>query len=211
MTTRLKLFQEALRELGQPTMLATEGVTGVAGRAIAEVIDDTILYCLEQGYWNFAQRSATLATQGGVVLFGYTYPHVKPTDWVRTVRLSTSNKFWPPYESYEDAKNCIHADTTPLYMSYISSATDTGLRLTRWPQSFTKFVACELAARVCERAGGSREKRDDLHELAKGYLADARSKDAMNEGIRFPPQGRLVASRRGGSGGDRGNRGSLTG
>jgi hypothetical protein len=207
-TTQLKVYQDALRELGQSTVASTSG-TDLASLTLAQHYDRTVLYCLEQGYWNFAMNTAQLATEGGTVQFGYTYPYAKPAGWIRTVRLSASSNYWPPLEDYEDAKNRIQANVSPLYMAFI--ATDGGLGLTTWPENFATYVACELAKRVCKQIGGSQDAHDRMEARTKQVLADALSKDAMNEGVRYPPEGRWVISRRGGSRGDRGNRGSLTG
>lgn len=202
MTTQARLFRMARAELGDRP---------IDPKVLTEVYSETVRYCLEQGYWNFAMVSATLATQGGVAQFGYTYPHPKPSDYLRTFTVSANNTFWPPFEAYTDAKGAIQANITPVYLSYISTATDAGLYLAGWPDTFAVYVAGELARRVCLRTGGSQEEYEVMGERVRKYLADARSKDAMNEGVAWPPEGRWVRSRRGGSRGDRGNRGSLTG
>lgn len=216
-TTKLKLWKEALRELGQPTITATD-VGELNSQTLAEVYDDTVNYCLEQGYWNHAITTLALATQGAVGasatggggLFDYIYPYPKPPGWLKTVRLSASNRYWPPLEDYEDAGGQFHADITPIYAVYL--ATGPGLDLTKWPDSFSTYVSGELARRICKRIGGSQQDYEDLEKRTKMYLYDARSKDAMNEGTRYMPEGKLSMVRRRGRGrGDRGNRGSLTG
>ena len=206
--TNLKIFNMALAEIGQASILAT-GEAGLNPAALGEIYDDTRKYCLEQGYWNFAINTAELATQGGVVLFGYTYPYQKPSGWKRTVRLSASNTYWPPLEDYEDAQNQIHANVSPLYAAFV--ATDGGFPLTNWPDSYATYVSCELAYRISKRIGAAQDEREAIEKRRNQTLSDALTKDAMNEGVRYPPEGRWVMSRRGSRRGDRGNRGSLTG
>lgn len=211
-TTKLKLWNDALAELGQHALTAT-GEEGVAPAALADIHERTVLYCLEQGYWNFATRTATLATEGGTASHGYVYPYQKPSGWLRTILISANEDYWPPFEQYEDANHQILADVNPLYMSYISSAaaaTD-GLTMGLWPETFATYVACELAKRICRRQGGAADEYEKMEVRTRMTMLDALSKDAMGEGVRYPPEGRWVMSRRGGRRGDRGRRGSLTG
>lgn len=214
--TKLQLWNDALAAQGQAVLLATDEA-GVAGATLAEMFDRTVLYCLEQGYWNFATKTATLATEGGTVLFGYTYPYQKPTGWMRTILLSANEDYWPPFEQYEDANDQIHADVSPLYMAYVDSVTalaTEGNPITApydWPESFSTYVSMELAKRICRRIGGASDEYDRLVQLAKNARDDGLSKDATNEGVRYPPDGRWTMSRRGGTRGDRGRRGSLVG
>lgn len=208
-TTKLKVWNDALAELGQVALTAT-GEEGLNGAALADVYDRTLLFSLEQGYWNFATRTVTLATEGGTdPQFGYVYPFPKPPGWLRTVLISANEDYWPPFEQYEDAMGQIHADVTPLYMSYI--ATDGGLAISRWPETFSTYLSCELAKRICRRIGGAADEYKKMEERCRMTRADALSKDATNEGVRFPPDGRWSTSRRGGVRDDRGRRGSLTG
>jgi hypothetical protein len=202
-TTQARIFRMARAEIGD---------RDINPRVFDEVWSETVNFCLEQGLWNFAMVTATLATQGGVAQFGYTYPYPKPSGYVRSFIVSASDDFHTPFEDYADAKNQIHANVTPLYLSYVSNATDAGFYLTNWPETFSVYVAGELARRVSMRSAGGRDEYNEIGMRVKKYLADARSKDAMNEGVAYPPEGRWVKARRhwGGSG-DRGNRGSLTG
>lgn len=211
-TTKLKLWKDALAELGQASITAT-GEAGVAPASLAENYDRTVLYCLEQGNWNFAVDTAALATQGGVAMYGYTFPYQKPALWLRTVQISGSQFYWPPSEDYEDAKNQINSNTAPLYMAFVSAetATEGGTTKATWPESFSTYVSCELAKRICRRIGGARDEYEKMEERCKAARADALAKDAIGEPIRYPPEGRWVISRGGGRRGDRGNRGSLTG
>src|SRR3990167_3309042 len=207
-TTKLKLFNMALGELGQSTVAATSE-TGLNPTTLNDAYDDTVRYCLEQGMWNFAMNASQLATEGGTAAFGYTYPYQKPAGWIRTIRLSASNTYWPPLEDYEDALGQIQANVNPLYAAY--TATNGGLNLTGWPDTFSLYVACELGHRIAKRIGAADDARDAIEKRRNQTLADALTKDAMNEGVRYPPEGRWVMSRRGSRRGDRGNRGSLTG
>jgi hypothetical protein len=211
-TTKLKIWNDCLAELGQAAITAT-GEEGVAPAALWDVHDRTVIYCLEQGYWNFATKTASLATEGGTAMYGYIYPYQKPAGWVRTILISANEDYWPPFEQYEDARNQINADISPLYMAYVSTegVVSGANAFTTWPETFSTYVSCELAKRICRRIGGASDEYDKIERRCKETKEDALSKDAMNEGVRFPPEGRWTMSRRGGRRGDRGRRGSLTG
>lgn len=196
-TTKLKLFREALRELGQQTITDT-GDADPGPRALAEAYDDAVEYCLRQGYWNFALATTTLATQGGTAMFGYTYPYPKPSDWVRTVRISEENSFWPPAHDYEDARNEIHSNTTPLYLVYVSNATDAGLSLAEWPDTFAAYVSCEMARRICNRIGGSTVPYEEIDARCKQYLVSSLLKDSLDGGTLVKQADLIVASEGGG-------------
>jgi hypothetical protein len=171
-TTQARLFRLALAELGDPD---------INPRVLNEVYSEAVHYCLQQGYWNFSLATATLAT-GGTRLFGYSKSSVKPTDYVRTVRISDVSSFWPPLENWEDARGYIHSTSSPLYMVYVSNATDAGFSLSEWPQTFALYVAGELARRVAKRTKIADLNYEALEARVRGYLVNALIKDSFDGG-----------------------------
>ena len=105
------------------------------------------------------------------------------------------------------------ADTSPIYVRYVSNDTGLGLELTRWPAAFTRFVELELAVRSCMKLTQDKILRDELKKDRDKARLTAKNHDAMNEANpKFAPQGSWNRSRGGRSGrGDRGSRSSLTG
>lgn len=210
MTTQLALYNGALRAIKE-RKLASLSENTEARRVLDDVWNDgAVNYCLEQGFWNFATRTAKFTPETGFTpAFGYRNQFVKPSDFVRLAGMCQDEYFRIPLNDYTDEAGNWYADVNPLYVMYISNAPSYGNDLTRWPESFSNYVELYLADEVCGRLTGDADMvTNDLRKA----LIDARSKDAMNEPTRFLPAGRFVQARAGGySRRDRGNRGGLIG
>ena len=217
MATKAALFNEALMELGHKSLSDT-GEDVEAGRVLNEVWTQVVDDCLKTGSWNFSMETIKAVADTGVVpAFGYPEVFAKPADWVRTIGVSEDEYFSFPLLHYYDDANYWSADSSTIYVRYVSDDTGLGYELTRWPASFRRFVALELALRTCTRLTQSTPGQSGLYEGVKERLDDARraalNVDAMNEPQpKFAPQGAWNSSRSGRSGrGDRGSRSNLTG
>lgn len=214
MTSRLGLYNRACRHLGERT-LASLSESVETRRALDAAWDDGFIkYCLEQGQWNFAMRSVSLTASPDVTPgFGLRYAFDVPTDWVRTVALSGDEFFSVPYDDAVMEGEYWYAAIQPIYLRYVSNDASFGSDLSLWPETFTQFAAAHLAEQACSAATGSESKIDRIRKDVKRLLADARGKDAMNEGTQFPPQGSWVRARHGygRSIRDRGSRSNLIG
>lgn len=159
-------------------------------------------HCLEQGLWNFATRTAESTYDSSVSApdFGFQYAHTRPTDWIRTVQLAGDEFFTAPLTDldYNDEQGYIWSNYTTLYWKYISNNTSYGYNLSNWPQSFVRYVEAYLAEMIAPRLSVSNDKLEGLMKITYKRLVDARSKDAMNEGAKFGPQGNWVRARRSG-------------
>ena len=158
MATRLALWNNALGELGH-TRLSDTGEPTPAARELVAVHDQVVAECLSVGSWNFAMETIKAAADTGVTPeFGYPEVFAKPADWVRTIGVSLDENFAYPLLHYYDDASFWSADSTPIYVRYVSDDTGLGLELTRWPPAFTRYVELALAERVCLRvkAGGQR-------------------------------------------------------
>lgn len=213
MATKLGLYNDALLELGQ-RRLASLTEEAEARRVLDDYYDSVLAYCLEQGQWNFAVRSVQIDSDPDIETeFGFQHVFSKPEDWVRTIALSASEYFSPPLidSEYKDETEYWLSDTDPLYLRYISDHEDFGLNLSRWPATFTRFVALELASRSCIRITNGQGDKQRIDKDLKKAKRDALNKDVMNEGTRFPPEGSWVQARLGNGRRDRGSRSRLTG
>ena len=198
MASRLSIFNGALRALGE-RRLASVTEDHQSRRECDDAYDDVVANCLEAGFWNFAMRTVELEASTDVVPeFGMTYAYEKPSDWVRTYKMSASERFDPPLEDWHDEGGYIFADIEPLYMRYVSNDTDAGLNLALWPRSFVTFVELSLAMAVCLNVKSSETTLDMLSKRLRRAKADAMAKDAMNQAVEFPPTGTWVQSRNGG-------------
>src|SRR3972149_1558202 len=212
MATKIGLFKGALVELGHRPLVDT-GEAVEAGRDLNRVYDQVLGECLSSGSWNFATETIQAAADTGVTpAFGYTEVFAKPSDWVRTVGVSLDEYFNYPLTQYYDDDTVWSADSTPIYVRYVSDDTGMGMDLAGWPAMFTRYVELSLAERVGLRITQSEAVLERLADKLKRARRSALNQDAMNEAQpRFPPPGRWTMARGGGSSGDRGNRGSLTG
>lgn len=211
MATQLGLYNEALRLIGE-RQLASLAENREPRRVLDNIWNDgAVNYCLEQGQWNFAMRAVSITPADTVPEFGFQYAFDKPSDHIRTASLCEDENYNVPLIRVMEEVGFWFADITPIYVRYVSNAGGYGNDLTRWPQTFTKFVAAFLASEAVLSLTQSEEKQKLTLAIMNQRMKDARSKDAMSEATAFPPKGGWTSSRSGGSRDDRGNRGSLTG
>jgi hypothetical protein len=212
MATQLGLYNAALLELGE-TVLAALSENVEARRVLDALYPNVLASALEAGSWNFAMRTIRADADPDVTpQFGYAHVFGKPSDWVRSVAVSADENFAMPLLAYVDDVNYWSADTTPIYVRYVSNDMLFGLALLNWPASFTRYVELELAARACERLTQNSSKGEWLQRQRDHARRVALSRDAMNEAQpKFRPPGRLTLARHGGGGRDRGSRSQLIG
>ena len=214
MATKIGVFNNALLELGHRILVDT-GENVEAGRLLNAVYTQVVTEALSVGSWNFAMETIKLDADTGVTpAFGYTEVFAKPTDWIRTMGVSEDEFFSFPLLTYYDDSNFWSADSSPIYVRYVSDDTGLGFELTRWPAAFTRYVELEHASRVAFRITQSEQLKAAVDALRDRARRNALGQDAMNENQpKFPPPGSWTMSRGGRTGGrrDRGNRGSLIG
>ena len=212
MATKLGVFNGALLALGH-RRLSDTGEAVEAGRDIVSVYDQVVKECLSAGSWNFAMETIQADSDTGVTPeFGFAEVFAKPSDWVRTIGVSADENFSRPLLQYYDDANFWSADSTPIYVRYVSNDTGLGLDLTRWPAAFTRFVELELAARVALKLTQSASLEESLEKKRDKARRTALNQDAMNEvQPRFPPPGSWTISRGGRSSRQRGSRSNLIG
>ena len=210
-TTRLTLYNGALRLIGE-RKLASLTENREPRRVLDDAWDDgAVRFCLEQGLWNCAMRTIRIDYDPSVDPgFGYRFAFDKPEDWVRTAGVAEDEYFNAPLTRYTDEAGYWYSDLQTLYVRFVSDHASYGGDLSLWPQTLVKYVQGHLAEEICERITQHAEKLDGIQKKTKKRLTNARSKDAMNEGASFMPQGSWSAARQGGWRRDRA-RGTLIG
>jgi hypothetical protein len=211
MATRQQLLTGALRALGERRHDTGDGSKSV--RIFNDVYDEVLEECLQEGSWNFAMETVKIDADTGVTPnFGYTEVFAKPTDWVRTHGISQDEYLSYPLLHYYDDERFWSADSTPIYVRYVSNDTGLGNELTRWPASYRRYVELEMACRMAPDLTQSRTIIDAVEKKRDKARTNARNKDAMDEANpKFAPPGGWTRSRTSRSSGDRGSRNSLTG
>jgi hypothetical protein len=210
--TQLGLYNEALRLIGE-RRLASLAENREPRRVLDDIWNDGVVdYCLEQGQWNFAMRAVEIEKSTTTIpAFGYTNAFDKPNDHIRTAGVCEDEFFTVPLLRMVEEVGFWMADIDPIYVRYISNAATYGNDLTRWPKTFTKYVAAYIASEAVFTLTQSAEKQGYILQTMARRLIDARSKDAMADPTAFMPQGGWIQSRRGGGRRDRGNRNTLIG
>ncbi len=148
-TTKLKLYNGALRVLGQQEL--TDLTENVPRRYYLDEAydDDFVDYLLEQADWIFAIRTSKLTYDASYSPgFGETRVHGKPDDFIRLVSLSTNEYFEPPMtgDQYRAENDLFYSDYDDIYMRYVSNDASYGNNLSKWTTNFNKYAQAELAA-----------------------------------------------------------------
>ena len=211
-TTKIELYNGALGAIGDKRLVSlTENRD--ARRALDDVYDNVLALCLEAGFWQFAKRTGKFAADTTVTVnFGKDYIIAKPSDWVRTIKMSLDDRFTDPYLTATDEVGYWATDDTPLYIMYVSNDSSYGGDLTAWPESYVYFVQLSLARRVANRITQDKSLTfDALDRDLKMAKMHALNISAMREGVQFAPEGNWTSARRSGRSRERGNRSSLTG
>lgn len=196
MATKLGLYNLALGHLGEQ-LLTTETDPYSRRRELDNFYPLALSTCLEAGQWNFAARTVYATADATSPSFGWQYQFTKPTDWVRTMGVSTDEYLTNPLTRYEDEVGVWLADVNPLYFRYVSNhATLGGGLLTAWPATYEAYVAGKLAELSCLRITQDKGLRDRLvNQDVPKLLKSALAKDAMNGPPRRPPTSNWVRAR----------------
>ena len=215
--SQLSLYNGALSICGERRLAALSD-----DREARYLLDDAwgrgaVKYCLERAFWNFAVRSvkATATTSTAVtVSFGSSEVYDKPSDWVRTITMASNEAFSNLLTdvSYKDEGGYWFSTINPLYVRYISNGSGFGNDFNLWTEGFARVVESYLAVQIAPHLKKSAVDQAKIEKTHADFLRVAKSTDAMNEGVSFPPEGSWTRARRGGRNrGDRGNPNQLTG
>jgi len=211
MTTRLKLYNEALRICGE-TSLASLTEDREPRHLLDEVWDNGgVKACLEAGQWRFALRTIQLDYDADITPeFGLQRAFQKPTDWCATSSVSANEYFENPLLNYVDEAGYWYADEDVIYVRYISNHADWGGDLSTWTEKFSDYAASYFARKIILKLTSDKERMELVYALEKDALMKAKNHDAMGDPTKFPPEGSWSRSRRS-MRGDRGSRHRLIG
>lgn len=196
MASRLSIYKSALRYLGNAASLSSLTEVSPSRRGLDDAWQETGDYMLAKGLWNFAIRTAQLSEDEDVEpLFGYQYAFSKPDDWVRTASISTDPAFQDGFEDFADEGSYWYANSDTLYVRYISNDDAYGWNVGAWREPFAQAFACYLAFQCGLPLSSDKSNRNDLYNLSKSLLTEAKTLDAVDERVAMSPAGRLVKSR----------------
>lgn len=197
---KLRVYNDALRILGS-RRIASLAEDREPRRALDDAYgsdDEGVRSCLEVADWNFATRSVEGAYDPGVEpTFGFRRAFAKPDDLVRLTALSADPYFVVPLvaRQFTDEAGYWFADYDTLYVRYVSEGDDFGLDSGKWSMAFRKYLSAFLAYECCERITNSTDHLQKARRLMDDARTHAKSRDAMDEGVKFLPTGSWVAAR----------------
>lgn len=197
---KLRVYNHALQILGS-RRLASLTEAREARFVLDErwgTADEFVLFNLGRADWNFATRTVAAAHNPGIETgFGYRYVYDKPSDMVRLSALSADPYFNATLtaEEYRDQAGYWLMDYESIYVAYVSNDLDYGFDSTLWPETFRRLMAGQLAYDCCERITNSTQKMAMAKSVMRDSLGHARSRDSMDEGVKFQQRGAWVISR----------------
>lgn len=196
MTTKLKLYNTALRHIGE-LPLSSLSEARSPRRVLDSAYDDGFVdKILEMGNWKFAARTVRLEIDTDVTpSFGYRNAFAKPDDFVHVTMVCSDEYMKTPLLEYSDEGDYWFSDLDEIYVQYVSNGVEWGNDLTRWPESFNSFAGYALADLVVERITQNDSKKKGIKAELKMALNEARAKDAIKGPTKFLPPGQWTQSR----------------
>jgi hypothetical protein len=197
MTTQLFIYNEALGHLGE-RQIASLTEPREPRRVLDSYWADVVAFCLSQGLWKFARRTAQIDASSTLIpQFGFNYCFSIPADWVRTILVSTSPGMDPPLLQYSDEGGLWYANLTPIYVAYVSNDPLYGMNIGGWPEHFVDYVALRLARQACLRLTNDKELKASLLREEDRARRVAKAEQAMDEPPGLPPVPYWARARRG--------------
>ena len=206
MSDRLSLYNDALLLCGERSLASL-----TENREPRYLLDQVwehngVTFCLEQGQWFFAMRTAQTDYDPDVEPpFGYNRAFSKPVDWVLTSSLCSDEFFREPLTRYTDEAGYWYSDLDTIYVRYVSNDEADGLNLAGWPESFHQYVAAYFASLVILKISNDDRRvailtnpTNPRASLLGRRLLLAKSRCAMAEPTKFAAQGNWSSSRLGG-------------
>jgi hypothetical protein len=197
MTTQLFIYNEALGHLGERA-LSSLAEPREPRRVLDSYWPSVVAYCLAQGLWKFAKRTAQIDNDPAAnPQFGFNFRFIIPDDWVRTILVSTSPNMDPPLLQYSDEAGYLYANMTPVYVSYVSNDPSYGMNIGAWPEHFVDYVALRIARQACIRITNDKGLKAAIQKDEDRARRVAKAEQAMDEPPGLPPVPFWARARRG--------------
>jgi hypothetical protein len=195
MTSKLKLYNKALRHIGA-TRLADLTENRADRRELDAVYDDALEEFLNKGIWYYAIRTVLAEPDTGITVgFGPAYAYPEPEDYVRLHAFCTDEDLTTEDLERRHEAKIFYCNNSQIYLSYVSNGDDYGGNLGSMPELAAEALGCDLALKTSMTIKGDRGDRNDLAVYAERALNKAKVREAVDERPKFRPQGRLVTAR----------------
>ena len=178
--TKADIYNDTARLLKEPRFSDITSDDVVLRYELDNVYDDGLAYVLEQGQWNFASRSATVAGSATATR-GYAYRFTKPSDFVRLISISASASYWPPLENFDQDGTYFYGNDATIYVTYVSNDASYGTNVALFTRTYAKLVAAHLAMEVGPHINKDPATIARVEGEYASALQIALAKDAINK------------------------------
>lgn len=198
--TKLSLFNRALRHL-RVVRLANLNENVKSRNELDAVYDDTLQACLEMAGWKFAIRTSLLTPDSDIEPnFGLSYVYAVPDDFAgRWVAICVDDMFRVEDPTFREENGVLYSNQSQLYVKYVSNGTSYGLDLGKYPENYAELVGITLAERACLPITKDDKLLTKVQSDGVRILLKAKTFDAIKDGQRQTPPGRIVTARFGNS------------
>ncbi len=181
----LAIANSALAKIGNYKITDLSSTTNVQAVILNEQYSKNRDALLRSHPWNFALKRATLVADATAPDWGFSVRYPIPSDCLRILEtdadtLSSIGEF--DSGPWQKEGSWILTDQNPFSIKYIYQVTDTTL----FDACFDEVLACKLAADVCYAITQSTTLADLLEKQYRYKLAEARSFDGQEGGVRQP-------------------------
>ena len=198
-TTKIKVYNTALRHLGITRLHSTDGLTEnrQERREIDQVYDDSLTEMLEKAIWYFALKRVRMDADPEIeTQFGRQFAYSQPDDMVdHGLHGITVDERGEQEIDWRPANGLYICDESTIYFSYVSDAETHGRNLGLMSQHFGEAWGSLIALKTNLPVTGSRGDRNDLIAIHGKLLDVAKTREAVNQPIKTRPAGNWSSSR----------------
>jgi hypothetical protein len=198
MTTKLEVYNIAMRYLGAVRLHPTNGLTENRPdrKELDAVYDHSLALMLLEGIWYYAIRTIEITADPDIEpAFGFPYAYAHPEDFVALAKISNDPYLRNEIGEFSNENKVIACSYPSIYMSYISNGTDYGLDLGKMSAKFVEAWGCRMAMMTGLPVTGQRNDDESLEVKFRRRLDDALGKEALDQRVKGKPPGRWTQSR----------------
>lgn len=203
MTTKLEVYNIAMRYLGAPRLHPTNGLVEDRKdrRELDAVYDQSLALMLQEGIWYYAMRTVEITADPDIEpAFGHPYAYAHPEDYVALSKISTDPYLRTEIAEFSNENKVIACAYPSIYMSYISNDANYGLDLGKMGALFVEAWGCRMAMMTGLPVTGRRDDDETLEVKYRRRLDNALEKEAVDQRVKAKPPGRWTTSRGAGRG-----------
>lgn len=170
-TSNVQIVNNALVRIGGSSIISLDE-NSEAARAANLIYEQTRDAVLRDHLWNFAMSRSSLAANAVAPAFGYVYSYALPTNCLRVIQLEEKSMVFKI-----EGRNLL-TDESPARIIYVSRVTDPN----QFDAMFTEALSARLAAELAIAVSESNSLYQNMMEVYRMKITDARSIDGQESG-----------------------------